>query len=111
MTGDYAECQKIRSNAGSKTDGCLEFAMLSLSNPLVCKTCGCRQNYHRKVIYTKCNKIHDLKIPNSVDGCQKFFNSSNRQCAACGCHKGFHQNDTIATKEVVSTSRVKKEGF
>ncbi|KAL8040765.1 hypothetical protein ABFX02_10G120200 [Erythranthe guttata] len=100
----YAECQKSHPHNGGKTDGCQEFSGGSLSLP-ECMVCGCHRNYHRKLVYTKCNKVRDFKIPNSVDGCQLFIPDSAPWlfCAACGCHRNFHRIE-VTKEEVVSTA-------
>ncbi|KAL8040758.1 hypothetical protein ABFX02_10G119500 [Erythranthe guttata] len=94
MEDKYAECHKSHKNLGGKSDGCQEFLKGFGSN---CGNCGCHQNFHRKVVYTKCRKVHDLKTPNSVDGCQEFIpecrSSSTYEliCNVCRCHRGFHE--------------------
>ncbi|EYU25298.1 hypothetical protein MIMGU_mgv1a025199mg, partial [Erythranthe guttata] len=95
----YAECCKPHLHMEWKSDGCQEFMWESSS--LECKICGCHRNFHRKVVvvYTKCHKVHDFKVLNSVDGCQEFIPNGKEgyptalSCAVCGCHKGFHRNE------------------
>ncbi|KAL7097183.1 hypothetical protein ACP275_10G127600 [Erythranthe tilingii] len=103
MEDEYAECQKVHSHLGGKADGCPEFKSGS-SDRFKCSICSCDMMYHRKVVYSKCLKIHDFKIPNSFDGCQHFcpkiYNKS--LCNACDCHRNFHQREVA--KEVASTA-------
>lgn len=57
--------------------------------------------------YTLCKKIHrDLR--GKMDGCQEFLASDTTttlECAACGCHRNFHQKAAISKymTEVVYT--------
>ncbi|KAL7097164.1 hypothetical protein ACP275_10G126100 [Erythranthe tilingii] len=95
MGDKYAECHKSHENLGGKSDGCQEFMKGYLSSN--CGNCGCHRNFHRKVVYTKCRKVHDFKTPNSVDGCQEFIPRGNMGsldeliCDVCLCNKGFHE--------------------
>ncbi|KAL3838981.1 hypothetical protein ACJIZ3_023572 [Penstemon smallii] len=109
-----------------KTDGCQEFMWRSIN--LECAICGCHRNFHRnfserqpfgchqgyhpkvpvyttEVVYVRCHKVHDTKVPNSVDGCQEFtpgdvFRDLDPDvCKLCGCKKGYHRNEI--TREVI----------
>ncbi|KAK4431823.1 Mini zinc finger protein 1 [Sesamum alatum] len=108
MEDKYAECRKIHSILDSKSDGCQEFKGTP-SAPSKCLICGCDQNFHgkvpkhlvleRKIVYTRCRKIHDFQFRNCTDGCQEFMargpegTAEALKCAVCGCHRGFHTKE------------------
>ncbi|KAL8040760.1 hypothetical protein ABFX02_10G119700 [Erythranthe guttata] len=101
----YAECCRHHTSINGERDGCQGFIQHQL-RPTECVVCGCLPNFHRKVfeyktevVYTSCKKIHDYTNSSTVDGCPQFTprgGDAGIECAACGCHKIFHQ-DKIST--------------
>ncbi|KAL3824582.1 hypothetical protein ACJIZ3_020611 [Penstemon smallii] len=88
----YMECCKNHATLREKTDGCQEFMWGSKN--LECAICGCHRNFHRRVVYTKCNKIHVSQSgSNYVDGCMEFIPDpvNKNLCDGCKCHKSFHK--------------------
>ncbi|KAK4414992.1 Mini zinc finger protein 1 [Sesamum alatum] len=111
MAYTYFECHN--PHLSGKIDGCQEYGESWDSN---CRFCGCHRSFYRKVVtpvkfktevvYTKCHKIHEFNLQNSVDGCQEFIpagedgTATALNCVICGCHKSFHRNEV--TIEVTS---------
>ncbi|XAR50051.1 hypothetical protein NMG60_11004274 [Bertholletia excelsa] len=111
----YSACCKNYALGRCKysSDGCKAFMAAGKGDgdgALVCGVCGCHRNFHvRKEVVEKegssgnsgtrygyCGKNHAVCLGkySSTDGCLEFMAGEGEAaltCAACGCHRNFHE--------------------